>query len=204
MAAVCGPRAPLNGTCTHSVAQQLSTMPAWLYKDAHPTVPADPWRYGSHDFNAYNWDHSDLVDASCADMGGYVRDSVDDIMDASEQAYKELQFSEAMGTWIYKFNQALLRESVLARHTGEEAQETARRVATFMERFLAPRGHGYVVKTLRMYAENGAPQRAAILRGMAIAGDQPTLWAMTQDLLMYFDELTWPCLLYTSPSPRDS
>jgi len=127
-----------------------------------------------------------------ADMGGFIRDSVDDIMDASEQTYKELQFSDALGTWIYQFKQALLRESVLARHTGEEAQESARRVATFIERFLAPRGHGYVVKALRMYAENGAPQRAAILRGMAIAGDQPTLWAMTQDLLMYFDELEWP------------
>ena len=127
-----------------------------------------------------------------ADMGGYVRDSVDDLFDASAQAYKELQFSEPLGTWIYQFNQALLRESVLSRHTGEEAEETARRVATFIERFLAPRGHGYVVKALRMYAENGAPQRAAILRGMAIAGDQPTLWAMAQDLLNYFDELEWP------------
>jgi tetratricopeptide (TPR) repeat protein len=127
-----------------------------------------------------------------ADMGGYVRDSVDDLMDATDQAYKELQYSEALGTWIYQFKQALFRESVIARHTGEEAEETARRVATFIERFLAPRGHGYVVKTLRLYAENGAPERAAILRGMAIAGDQPTLWAMAQDLIMYFDELVWP------------
>jgi tetratricopeptide (TPR) repeat protein len=127
-----------------------------------------------------------------ADMGGYVRDSVDDLMDATENTYKELQFSEALGTWIYQFKQALLRESVLARHTADEDQETARRTATFIERFLAPRGHGYVVKTLRLYAENGAPERAAMLRGMAIAGDQPTLWAMAQDLLMYFDEITWP------------
>ena len=124
-----------------------------------------------------------------ADMGGFVRDSVDDIMDATEDVYKELQFSEPLGTWVYQFKRALIRESVLARHTGDEAQETGRRVAAFMERFLAPRGHGYVVKTLRMYGENGAPQRAAMLRGMAIAGDQPTLWAMTQDLLGYFDEV---------------
>jgi tetratricopeptide (TPR) repeat protein len=127
-----------------------------------------------------------------ADMGGYSRDSVDDLLDATEQSYKELQFSEPLGTWIYQFKQALLRESVMARHTADEDQESARRVATFIERFLAPRGHGYVVKCLRMYAENGAPQRAAMLRGMAIAGDQPTLWAMTQDLIMYFDEITWP------------
>ena len=125
-------------------------------------------------------------------MGGFVRDSVDDIMDATEDVYKELQFSEPLGTWVYQFKRALIRESVLARHTGDEAQETGRRVAAFMERFLAPRGHGYVVKTLRMYGENGSPQRAAMLRGMAIAGDQPTLWAMTQDLLGYFDEVEWP------------
>jgi len=127
-----------------------------------------------------------------ADMGGFVRDSVDDLMDATENVYKELQFSEPLGTWVYQFKRALIRESVLARHDGEEAEETGRRVAAFMERFLAPRGHGYVVKTLRMYGENGAPQRAAMLRGMAIAGDQPTLWAMTHDLLGYFDEVEWP------------
>ncbi len=127
-----------------------------------------------------------------ADMGGFVRDSVDDIMDATDGVYKELQFSEPLGTWVYQFKRALIRESVLARHQGEEAEETGRRVAAFMERFLAPRGHGYVVKTLRLYGENGAPQRATMLRGMAIAGDQPTLWAMTQDLFGYFDEVTWP------------
>jgi len=127
-----------------------------------------------------------------ADMGGYVRDSVDDLMDATEAVYKEVQFSEPLSTWIYQFKRALIRESVLARHQGEEAEETGRRVAAFMERFMAPRGHGYVVKTLRMYGENGAPQRSAMLRGMAIAGDQPTMWAMTHDLLGYFDEVSWP------------
>ena len=101
----------------------------------------------------------------------------------------------SLNPWAHGFTsskRALIRESVLARHTGEEAEETGRRVAAFMERFLAPRGHGYVVKTLRMYGENGAPQRSAMLRGMAIAGDQPTLWAMTQDLFGYFDEVSWP------------
>ena len=72
-----------------------------------------------------------------ADMGGFVRDSVDDIMDATDNVYKELQFSEPLGTWVYQFKRALIRESVLARHTGDEAQETGRRVAAFMERFLA-------------------------------------------------------------------
>ena len=73
MSAVCGPRAPLNASCTHSVAQQLSTMPAWLYKGQYPRdVPADPWEYGSNAFKAYSWDSAELVNESCVDMASYV------------------------------------------------------------------------------------------------------------------------------------
>jgi tetratricopeptide (TPR) repeat protein len=130
--------------------------------------------------------------ALVADMGGYDRDSVDDLIDASSGLYKELQFNEQLGTWIYQFNRAILRESVLVKHRSEEDQETARRVAAFMERFLVPRGFGYITKTLRIYADNGAAQRATMLRGMALAGDQPQLWAMLHDMLQYWDEVEWP------------
>jgi tetratricopeptide (TPR) repeat protein len=127
-----------------------------------------------------------------ADMGGFNRDSIDDLFDASEDLFTEVQFAEPLGTWIYRFKSGLLRESVLARHTADEDKETARRVAAFMERFMVPRGFGYVTKTLRLYAENGAPQRAAMLRGMALAGDQNQIWPMAHDLTNYFDEVTWP------------
>ncbi len=130
--------------------------------------------------------------ALVADMGGYDRDSIDDLIDASGHLYKELQFSEQMGTWIYQFNRAILRQSILANHASEAAQETARRVAAFMERFLVPRGYGYITKTLRIYAENGAPQRATMLRGMALAGDQHQVWPMIHDMLRYWDEIDWP------------
>jgi len=130
--------------------------------------------------------------ALVADMGGYDRDSIDDLIDASGQLYKELQFNEQLGTWIYQFNRAILRESVLAGHSTEADQETARRVAAFLERFLVPRGYGYITKTLRIYAENGAPQRATMLRGMALAGDQHQVWPMLHDMLSYWDEIEWP------------
>ncbi len=130
--------------------------------------------------------------ALLADMGGFDRDSVDDLIDASGKLYKELQFNEQLGTWIYQFNRAIFRESVLARHSSEEDQETARRVAAFMERFLVPRGYGYITKTLRIYAENGAPQRATMLRGMALAGDQHQVWPMLHDMIKYWDEVKWP------------
>ena len=130
--------------------------------------------------------------ALVADMGGYDRDSIDDLIDASGNLYKELQFNEQLGTWIYQFNRAILRESVLAKHNSEADQEVARRVAAFMERFLVPRGFGYITKTLRIYAENGAPQRATMLRGMALAGDQHQVWPMLHDMLSYWDEVAWP------------
>jgi hypothetical protein len=52
MEGVCGEEA-ITGVCEHSVAQQLSTMPDWIYQGAYP-VPAgvinpDPWK-----FNAFN------------------------------------------------------------------------------------------------------------------------------------------------------
>ncbi|RME23972.1 MAG: tetratricopeptide repeat protein [Deltaproteobacteria bacterium] len=127
-----------------------------------------------------------------ADMGGYDRDSIDDLYDATEQTYKEVQFSKPLGTWIYQFHKALLRESVLARHTSEEDTELARRVAAFMQRYLVPRGYPYLVKTLRMWAEYGVPQNAALLRSAALTHDRPEVWGMVFDMTRYFDEIEWP------------
>ena len=72
MEAVCGEGA-LVGTCKHSVAQQLSTMPDWIYKGAYP-VPAgvineDPWEFNA--FDGYNRG-SALANESCVDMGLYM------------------------------------------------------------------------------------------------------------------------------------
>ena len=73
MLAVCGPGASLNFSCSHSVAQQLSTMPSWIYKGAYPlpagTVPQDPWQYKG--FSAYSVG-IELVDESCEPMAAYV------------------------------------------------------------------------------------------------------------------------------------
>ena len=127
-----------------------------------------------------------------ADMGGFDRESIDDILDATEGLYKELQYIEGLGTWIYQFHKAILRESVLARHQDEEGKQIAMRVAAFMERFMIPRGYAFMVKTMRILAENGGGGRAALLRSRALGADQPQVWAMVQDLLRYFDENAWP------------
>lgn len=127
-----------------------------------------------------------------ADMAAFERDSVDDLLDATPQLYKELQFSQPLGTWVYQFHKALHRESVLARHTAEEDRELARRVGVVLENNLAPRGYAYLLKTLRLYGEFQAGQRAAILRSLALGADQPQVWAMAHDLVRYFDDITWP------------
>lgn len=50
--AVCGPDAA-RGVCKHSVVQQLSTMPAWMYKGGYSKpLPANPWNT-TDPFNAY-------------------------------------------------------------------------------------------------------------------------------------------------------
>lgn len=127
-----------------------------------------------------------------ADMAGLDRESVDDLLDATEDVYKELQFSKPLGTWIYQFHKALLRESVLARHQSDEDKQLAVRVGAFMERFLVQRGYAYLTKTLRIYAGAGQPQRAAVLRSMALGADQPQVFAMLHDFVNYFDGTEWP------------
>lgn len=50
--AVCGPDAAA-GKCTHSVVQQLSTMPAWMYNGGYNRpLPAYPWNT-TDPFDAY-------------------------------------------------------------------------------------------------------------------------------------------------------
>ncbi len=127
-----------------------------------------------------------------ADLRGLERDSVDDLLDATEDLYKELQFSKPLGTWIYQFHRALHRESVLVRHSSDEDNQHRVLVARAMEQALVPRGYAYVVKTAQMYAEGGEANRAALMRSMALASDQPQMWAMCHDLTQYFDEVKWP------------
>ena len=127
-----------------------------------------------------------------ADLRALERDSLDDLLDATEDIYKELQFSKPLGTWIYQFHRAILRESVLVRHSSEEDKQHRVLVARAMEQALVPRGYAYVVKTSRMYAEGGEAGRAALMRSMALASDQPQMWAMCHDLTQYFDEVSWP------------
>ncbi|MFZ5480709.1 MAG: hypothetical protein ACOZNI_28370 [Myxococcota bacterium] len=127
-----------------------------------------------------------------ADMDGYDRDSVDDLFDACPDLVAELQFSKGLGTWVYQFKRGLWRQAVLDAHRAEEDHELARRVAGFLERFLVPRGYEFVVKTVRMYADHGAPQRAMMLRSVALGNDRPDVWAMTQDLMKYFEQVAWP------------
>ncbi|MEQ1502681.1 MAG: tetratricopeptide repeat protein [Myxococcota bacterium] len=127
-----------------------------------------------------------------ADMGGFDRDSVDDLFDAMPELFEEVQFSNELGTWIYRFKRGSYREGVLERNTGEEGQELARRVGLFMERFLVPRGYGFIVKTARIYAENGAPNRASVMRAMALTQDAADVWGLAYDFTKYFDEIKYP------------
>jgi tetratricopeptide (TPR) repeat protein len=127
-----------------------------------------------------------------ADMGGYDRDSVDDLLDAMPDLFEEVQFSNELSTWIYRFKRGSWREAVLERNDTDEGHDLARRVGLFMERYLVPRGYGFVVKTARIYAEHQAYQRAAVVRASALGQDANAVWGMAHDFTRYFDEIEYP------------
>jgi tetratricopeptide (TPR) repeat protein len=126
-----------------------------------------------------------------ADMAGFDRDSVDDIMDAASDLVKEDQFHKGFDTWLYQFQKPLFREAVILAHQSDADKEIARRVGLFMERVLAPRGYLFVVKTARLYAEYGVGQRANQLRSLALGQENPAIWGMVHDLVKHFSEVGW-------------
>jgi len=69
MLAVCGEDA-VHGKCNHSVAQQISTMPSWMYVGgADPaSVPADPWDSRMSGYNS----GTVLKDETCSEMASYI------------------------------------------------------------------------------------------------------------------------------------
>ena len=127
-----------------------------------------------------------------ADMDGLERDSVDDLLDACPDLVKELQFSKGLGTWVYQFQHGIWRQGVLDAHVADEDHDLGRRVGAFLERFLVPRGYEFIVKTLRLFGEHGALQRAVVLRSMALGSDRPDMWAMVHDMVRYFETVGWP------------
>ncbi|MCB9691553.1 MAG: tetratricopeptide repeat protein [Alphaproteobacteria bacterium] len=127
-----------------------------------------------------------------ADMGGFERESVDDLLDAMSDLFEEVQRSEELQSWIYRFTRGSWREGVLEANDTEEGHDLARRVGMFMERYLVPRGYGFIVKTARLYAEHQAYNRAALMRSLALSNDNPDIWGLAFDLTEYFDEIGWP------------
>ena len=59
--------------------------------------------------------------AIVADMGGYDRESIDDLLDAAGDLFEEVQFSKELGTWIYRFTKGTWRQAVLEAHKTEGA-----------------------------------------------------------------------------------
>lgn len=127
-----------------------------------------------------------------ADLGGFERDSIDDLLDAMEDTFEEVQFSEEMQTWLYKFKRGSWRQGVMEHNDNDEGHNLARNVGSFMERFLIPRGNGFIPKVARIYAEHGAPDRASMMRALALSRDRNDVWALSHDLIKYFDEVKWP------------
>ncbi len=127
-----------------------------------------------------------------ADIAGLERDSVDDLLDACGGLFKEVQYSEQIKSWMYAFKRGIYRFGILEANRDEQARQRAGNVGRFIERFLVPRGHAFIVKAIRVHAEAGESERAALLKGMAISADRTELWAMAHEILKEFPDVSWP------------
>ncbi len=127
-----------------------------------------------------------------ADISAWDRDSVDDLLDAAGDLFEELQFSKGLGSWIYQFKRPVWWQATLQSRGGsEEDKQIIQRTARFLEQFLVPRGYEFLMRTARLYAQVGSP-RAGLMRSMALTGDRPEMWGMTQDLVTWFKDIDWP------------
>ena len=129
-----------------------------------------------------------------ADIGGFDRDSIDDLLDAAGDLFEEMQFSQALNTYLYQFKKASYREGALVHGfaTLDNAKQIAVQSGSFIERFLMPRSYEFIVKVARLYARGEQPNRAAMVKGMAIAGDRPEMWSFARDLVKAFEAVAWP------------
>ena len=127
-----------------------------------------------------------------ADMGNFDRNSVDDLLDASEHLYKELQHSKPLNTWVYQYQKAIYREAILAKRTSDQDKTIAANVGLALERNLIRHGFGYLSKALQIYARSSAPQRAGLLRNMAMNADGPDLWFFARDIIANHPQHAWP------------
>ena len=127
-----------------------------------------------------------------ADILGVDRDSMDDLLDACDELYKEEEYQKQLKSWLYSFQRPFFRFGVLTAHRDEAGRQRTARVGAFMERFLAPRGHEFLVRTLRTYAEAGEAQRCLIVKSLALTTDRPEMWGMCHELVQTYHDIAWP------------
>jgi tetratricopeptide (TPR) repeat protein len=133
-----------------------------------------------------------------AEMGGFTRDSVDDLLDAMGGLFEEVQYHEQMATWLYRFKRGTWREGLLASFDTEADRDLTRRVAMYMERFLVPRGPAFMAHTARTWAQAHEYGRAGNMRAVTLTNDAADAWGMTWDLMRAHPEVDWQPVLKRS------
>ena len=53
-------------------------------------------------------------------------------------------------------------------------------------------GYGFLIKTMRIYADYEQNDRSNALRNHAMLADTPDLWNLARDIYRWFDDANWP------------
>ncbi len=136
-------------------------------------------------------------------------DAVDDALDALPHIVEELQYHQALGTWLYRFRYGFYR--TWYRENAPEgwkkrSTDILRRLGTVAVQTYAPASYEYLARAAELYSEGGDARGARNVLGMALSAEPAALAAFALETVDRFADSPWPDglvrLLVTSQADR--
>ena len=136
-------------------------------------------------------------------------DAVDDALDAMPHLVEEVQYHQALGTWLYRFRFGFYRDWYRANPPEgfkKKSQEICRRLGTLAVQTYAPASYEYLVRAAELFTEGADARGARNVLAMALSAEPAALATFALETTERFEDSPWPDglvrLLITSQADR--
>ena len=136
-------------------------------------------------------------------------DAVDDALDAMPHLVEEVQYHQALGTWLYRFRFGFYRDWYRASPPEgfkTKSQQICRRLGTIAVQTYAPASYEYLVRAAELFTEGADARGARNVLGMALSAEPAALAGFALETIERFEDSPWPDglvrLLVTSQADR--